>query len=114
MVPLRRLAAAACTNDGDFRLNPTVVIEGSLTRRNLRLASHHGRETHLARNFGRDSAADTSDAFVQSRSHSYQGYALRIQGILGTDVREFLVGIGEAAQAKQRFQAGDVLTGAKR
>ena len=45
------------------------------------------------------------------RSHSYLGYALRIQGIIGTDERKFLVGIGEAAQAKHRFQAGDVLAG---
>ena len=45
------------------------------------------------------------------RSHSYQGYALRIQGTIGTDEREFLIGIGEAAQAKHQFQAGDVLAG---
>ena len=28
------------------------------------------------------------------RSHSYLGYSLRIQGIIGDDEREFLVGIG--------------------
>lgn len=45
------------------------------------------------------------------RSHSYLGYALRIQGIIDDNEREFLVGIGEVAQAKHRFRAGDVLTG---
>ncbi len=45
------------------------------------------------------------------RSHSYLGYALRIQGIIGDDEREFLVGIGQAAQAKHMFQAGDILSG---
>jgi hypothetical protein len=41
------------------------------------------------------------------RSHSYQGFTLRIQGKLGVEQREFLVGIGEAAQAKHQFRAGD-------
>jgi hypothetical protein len=45
------------------------------------------------------------------RSHSYLGYSLRIQGIIGNDEREFLVGIGKAAQTKHKFQAGHVLSG---
>jgi len=45
------------------------------------------------------------------RSHSYLGFSLRIQGIIGDDEREFLVGIGQAAHAKHKFQAGDILTG---
>jgi len=45
------------------------------------------------------------------RSHSYLGYALRVQGTVGTEEREILLGIGEAAQAKHGFQAGDVLVG---
>lgn len=45
------------------------------------------------------------------RSHSYPGYALQVQGTIGEEEREFLVGIGEAAQAKHRFQAGDVVGG---
>lgn len=45
------------------------------------------------------------------RSHSYLGYALRIKGIVGDDESTFLVGIGEAAQAKHQFRAGDVLAG---
>jgi hypothetical protein len=45
------------------------------------------------------------------RSHSYLGYALRVQGIIGDEERTFLIGIGEAAQAKHQFRAGDVLAG---
>jgi len=45
------------------------------------------------------------------RSHNYLGFALRIQGSIGDEEREFLVGIGKAAHAKHRFRAGDVLTG---
>jgi hypothetical protein len=45
------------------------------------------------------------------RSHSYLGYALRVQGIVGDEERTFLVGIGEAAQAKHQFRSGDVLAG---
>ena len=45
------------------------------------------------------------------RSHSYLGYSLRIQGIIGDDDREFLIGIGQAAQAKHKSQAGDILRG---
>jgi hypothetical protein len=45
------------------------------------------------------------------RSHSYLGYALRIQGTVGDEEREFTVGIGQAAQTKHKFQAGDVLSG---
>jgi len=45
------------------------------------------------------------------RSHSYLGYALRIQGTIADEERELSVGIGRAAQAKHKFQAGDVLSG---
>lgn len=45
------------------------------------------------------------------RSYGYLGYALRIRGIIGDEEREFLVGVGEAAQAKHGFRAGDVLAG---
>lgn len=45
------------------------------------------------------------------RSHSYLGYSLRIRGTVGDEDREFLVGISQAAQAKHKFQVGDVLTG---
>jgi hypothetical protein len=45
------------------------------------------------------------------KSHSYQGYVLRVRGALGADQREFLVAIGEAAHAKHQFRAGDRVSG---
>jgi len=45
------------------------------------------------------------------RSHSYLGYALRVQGTVGEDEREFTVGIGKAAHARHKFRAGDVVCG---
>ena len=36
---------------------------------------------------------------------------MRIRGNIGDDEREFLVGIGQAAQEKHGFQAGDILSG---
>ena len=37
------------------------------------------------------------------RNHAYLGYSLRVQGKIGDDSREFLIGIGKAAQAKHQF-----------
>ena len=45
------------------------------------------------------------------RSHSYLGYALRVEGTIGDIEREFTVGIGKAAQAKHQFRAGDIVSG---
>ena len=45
------------------------------------------------------------------RSHGYLGYALRVRGTIGDSDREFLVGIGKAAQAKHEFRAGDIVCG---
>ena len=45
------------------------------------------------------------------RSHSYLGYALRVQGVIGEEERDFLVGIGKAAHAKHQFRMGDVVSG---
>lgn len=42
------------------------------------------------------------------RSHSYLGYALRIDGSIESQVREFTIGIGKGAQEKHAFQAGPV------
>ena len=39
------------------------------------------------------------------RNHSYLGYALRIQGTIGDEEREFLVGIGKGAQSKHQGEA---------
>ena len=40
------------------------------------------------------------------RSHSYQGYMLRVKGAVGDEPGEFIIAIGKAAQAKHRFHAG--------
>ena len=45
------------------------------------------------------------------RSHTYLGYALRVQGMIGDESRELLVGIGKGAHAKHQFQAGDAICG---
>lgn len=45
------------------------------------------------------------------RYHSYLGYTLRLQGQIGDEDGEFLVGIGEVAQAKHQFQVGDKVSG---
>ena len=45
------------------------------------------------------------------RSHSYLGYTLRVQGIVGGEQREFLVGVGKAVHAKHQLRAGDILSG---
>ncbi len=45
------------------------------------------------------------------RSHTYQGYVLRVDGMIGDDQREFLVAIGEGAQAKHGFAVGDTVSG---
>ena len=45
------------------------------------------------------------------RSHSYLGYALHIRGTIADEEREFSVGIGQAAQTKHKFQAGDIVSG---
>lgn len=45
------------------------------------------------------------------RSHTYQGYVLRVRGAVGGEDREVLVGIGEAAHAEHQFRAGDRVSG---
>jgi hypothetical protein len=45
------------------------------------------------------------------RSHTYLGYALRVRGNIGSEVREFLVGVGEGAHAKHQFQVSDTVSG---
>jgi hypothetical protein len=47
----------------------------------------------------------------EQRSHTYLGYALRVRGNIGSEVREFLVGVGESAHAKHQFQVGDTVSG---
>ncbi len=45
------------------------------------------------------------------RNHGYLGYALRLHGAIGSETREFSVGIGKAAQAKHAFRVGDRAAG---
>lgn len=45
------------------------------------------------------------------RTHSYLGYVLHMEGIIGEQEREFLVGLGKGTQAKYAFQAGDIVSG---
>ena len=45
------------------------------------------------------------------RSHTYLGYALRLEGTVGGEAREFSVGVSKAAHAKHRFRAGQVVRG---
>ncbi len=45
------------------------------------------------------------------RNHGYLGYVLRVNGTIGDEQREFIVGIGKGAQAKHAFRAGDVVSG---
>jgi len=45
------------------------------------------------------------------RSHTYLGYSLTVRGTVGTEAREFLVGVGQATHAKHQFRAGDGVSG---
>lgn len=45
------------------------------------------------------------------RSHSYLGYVLGVDGVIGDEERGFLVGIGKGTQAKHEFCVGDVVAG---
>ena len=45
------------------------------------------------------------------RSHTYLGYALRVRGSVGSETREFLVGVGEGTHAKHHFRVGDTVSG---
>jgi hypothetical protein len=44
-------------------------------------------------------------------SHTYLGYCLMIDGVMGGEETEFSVGIGKAAQANHQFRVGDELSG---
>jgi hypothetical protein len=45
------------------------------------------------------------------RAHTYLGYALTVRGNIGSEAREFLVGVGEGAHAKHQFRVHDIVTG---
>ena len=45
------------------------------------------------------------------RNHQYLGYALHIEGTIGTEETDFWIGVGKCAQTKHRLQAGCVISG---
>ncbi len=45
------------------------------------------------------------------RTHSYLGYSLVIEGIIGAEACVFSIGIGKVAQKKYQFQVGDRASG---
>ena len=45
------------------------------------------------------------------RSHTYLGYALKARGTVGSEAREFLVGVGQGGHTKHQFQAGASVSG---
>jgi len=45
------------------------------------------------------------------RSHTYLGYSLTVRGNVGTEAREFLVGVGQGGHARHQFRAGDTVSG---
>ena len=45
------------------------------------------------------------------RSHTYLGYALKVRGRVGSEAREFLVGVGQGAHARHHFRAGNAVSG---
>jgi hypothetical protein len=45
------------------------------------------------------------------RSHNYLGYTLKVRGRVGSEAREFLVGVGQVAHRKHQFQTGSVVYG---
>ena len=45
------------------------------------------------------------------RSHVYLGYVLRVEGIVGSESREFTVAVGKAAHEKHQFQVGQRVDG---
>lgn len=63
---------------------------------------------------GRISAVQPRIRLMQSfdeRSHSYQGYVLRIEGTIGDRPDEYQVAVGKGAQAKHRFRIDMEMSG---
>jgi Protein of unknown function (DUF3175) len=46
-----------------------------------------------------------------SRSCGCRGYSLTVRGNVGTEAREFLVGVGQGAHDRHQFRAGDTVSG---
>jgi hypothetical protein len=45
------------------------------------------------------------------RSHNYLGYALKVRGCVGSEARDFLVGVGQATHTKHHLRAGNAVSG---
>ncbi len=45
------------------------------------------------------------------RHHSYLGYVLWVDGVVGGEEREFSIAVGSVAQAKHEFEVGDTVRG---
>ena len=45
------------------------------------------------------------------RSHNYQGYVLRVEGVVGDEPGEFQIAVGKASQTKHRFRVGMDVSG---
>ncbi|MGB3552938.1 MAG: hypothetical protein WA993_19825 [Candidatus Binatus sp.] len=45
------------------------------------------------------------------RSHTYLGYARKVSGRVGSEARQFLVGVGQGAHTKHQFRAGNAVSG---
>ena len=45
------------------------------------------------------------------RSHTYQGYVLRVRGTIGEEQREFVVAVGQGAHERHQLRVGDVVSG---
>lgn len=45
------------------------------------------------------------------RSHTYQGYVLKLDGRIGDEERVFLIAVGEGAHEKHQFQIGQEILG---
>ena len=45
------------------------------------------------------------------RHHSYLGYVLWVDGVVGGEEREFSIAVGNVAQAKHEFEVGDTVRG---
>jgi len=43
--------------------------------------------------------------------HSYLGYSLFVEGVIGDQSRQFSIGVGKITQKKHQFQVGDVVSG---
>jgi hypothetical protein len=45
------------------------------------------------------------------RCHTYLGYTLKMSGRVGSEAREFLVGVGQGVHTKHHFRAGNEMSG---